>query len=158
MTDNDNQFMQEALNLARQGIQQRHGGPFGAVVVVQGEILGRGWNQVVRNNDPTAHAEMIAIREACDRMGRFHLPEATLYTSCEPCPMCLSAAYWARISSIVYAADAQDAAAIGFIDSQLKEALKHPIAKGGIGVRRAMQAEAVKLFRQWQQDPQKTHY
>ncbi len=120
--------MQEALKLARQGIEQRHGGPFGAVVVYAGEIVGRGWNQVVLQQDPTAHAEILAIRDACHRLGRFHLEEASLYTSCEPCPMCLSAAYWARLQTIVYAADAGDAAAIGFDDSLIKQFLQQPLA------------------------------
>ncbi len=150
--------MREALNLASAGIRQRHGGPFGAVVVIGDEIVGRGWNQVVVKNDPTAHAEMLAIRDACSRLGHFHLNEATLYTSCEPCPMCLSAAYWARIDAIVYAADANDAAAIGFDDGQIKQAIQLPFISGNIPVRQLMRDKALKLFQQWDEDPEKTRY
>ncbi len=89
--------MQAALDLARRGIEQRDGGPFGAVVVIDNKIVGRGWNQVVVRHDPTAHAEILAIRDACQRLSRFHLEDATLYSSCEPCPMCLAAVHWARI-------------------------------------------------------------
>lgn len=151
-------FMREALNLASAGIRQRHGGPFGAVVVIGDEIVGRGWNQVVVKNDPTAHAEMLAIRDACTRLGHFHLNEATLYTSCEPCPMCLSAAYWARIDAIVYAADANDAAAIGFDDRRIKQVLQQPLSSGDISFRQMMQGEARQLLQQWEEDPEKTRY
>jgi tRNA(Arg) A34 adenosine deaminase TadA len=151
-------FMREALNLASAGIRQRHGGPFGAVVVIGDEIVGRGWNQVVVKNDPTAHAEMLAIRDACTRLGHFNLNEATLYTSCEPCPMCLSAAYWARIDAIVYAADANDAAAIGFDDRRIKQVLQQPLSSGDISFRQMMQGEARQLLQQWEEDPEKTRY
>lgn len=150
--------MQAALDLARRGISERQGGPFGAVVVIGDEIVGRGWNQVVEKNDPTAHAEMLAIRDACSRLGHFHLPGATLYTCCEPCPMCLSAAYWARIDAIVYAADAKDATAIGFDDRRIKQALQSPAIGGAITVHQLMRDEALKLFKQWQADPGKTRY
>jgi tRNA(Arg) A34 adenosine deaminase TadA len=154
----DQRFMQEALQLARQGIRQGHGGPFGAVVVYGGKIVGRGWNQVVQQLDPTAHAEILAIREACRRLSRFHLEDAVLYTTCEPCPMCLSAAYWARIPTLVYAADARDAAAIGFDDRRIKQFLQQPLSKGKIQVRRTLQQEALEIFRQWEQDPGKVRY
>ncbi|MCU7922730.1 MAG: nucleoside deaminase, partial [Candidatus Thiodiazotropha sp. (ex Dulcina madagascariensis)] len=107
MGDKDETFMREALEMARQGIELGHGGPFGAVLVMQGRVIGRGWNQVIHLNDPTAHAEMQAIREACRAQADYHLPDAVLYTTCEPCPMCLSAAYWARIQRLVYAAEAR---------------------------------------------------
>jgi tRNA(Arg) A34 adenosine deaminase TadA len=158
MKQTDDGFMQEALRLARQGIAQGHGGPFGAVVVRAGEIVGRGWNQVVLQQDPTAHAEILAIRDACRGLGRFHLEDAVLYTSCEPCPMCLSAAYWARLPTLVYAADAGDAAAIGFDDRRIKRFLCQPLAKGKIQVRRSLQQEAREILRQWQQDPNRVRY
>lgn len=158
LQETDTSFMQEALQLARQGIARRHGGPFGAVVVRAGEIVGRGWNQVILQQDPTAHAEILAIRDACRQLGRFHLEDAILYTTCEPCPMCLSATYWARIPTIVYAADAQDAAAIGFDDRLIKQFLQQPLTEGSIRVRRLQQQEALDLFRQWDQDPDKIRY
>ncbi|MGD8587567.1 MAG: nucleoside deaminase [Chromatiales bacterium] len=158
MNRQDERFMQTALSLARQGITQGHGGPFGAVVVCEGEIVGRGWNQVILQQDPTAHAEILAIRDACRRLGRFHLEDAILYSTCEPCPMCLSAAYWARIPTLVYAADARDAAAIGFDDRRIKQFLQQPLSKGKIQVRRTLQQEALAIFRQWQQDPEKVLY
>ena len=158
MNRQDERFMQTALSLARQGITQGHGGPFGAVVVCEGEIVGRGWNQVILQQDPTAHAEMLAIRDACRRLGRFHLEDAILYSTCEPCPMCLSAAYWARIPTLVYAADARDAAAIGFDDRRIKQFLRQPLSQGKIQVRRTLQQEALQILRQWQQDPHKVLY
>jgi tRNA(Arg) A34 adenosine deaminase TadA len=154
----DDHYMREALALARQGVSQGHGGPFGAVVVRAGEIIGRGWNQVVLLQDPTAHAEILAIRDACRRLGRIHLEDAVLYTSCEPCPMCLSATYWARIPTLVYAADARDAAAIGFDDRRIKQYLRQPLSKGRIEVRRTLQQEALEIFRQWERDPDKVRY
>jgi tRNA(Arg) A34 adenosine deaminase TadA len=158
MQDTDDRFMQEALRLARQGIAQGHGGPFGAVVVRAGEIVGRGWNQVVLQQDPTAHAEILAIRDACSRLGRFHLEDTVLYTSCEPCPMCLSAVYWAHIPTLVYAADARDAATIGFDDRLIKQFLRQPLSKGRIRVRRTLQQQAREILRLWQQDPDKVRY
>lgn len=154
----DGFFMQEALRLARQGIEQRDGGPFGAVVVIDNEIVGQGWNQVVVRSDPTAHAEILAIRDACNRLGHFHLDGATLYSSCEPCPMCRAAVHWARIKTLVFAADAEDAASIDFSDKIINQALQCPIEESGIKLRRQMQDEALELFRQWQQDPDKVRY
>ncbi|MEW8498774.1 MAG: nucleoside deaminase, partial [Candidatus Thiodiazotropha taylori] len=98
--------MEQALKQAQQGLTLGHGGPFGAVIVQENQIIGAGWNQVVHLNDPTAHAEMQAIRKACQHQQNFNLSGAILYTTCEPCPMCLSAAYWARIERLVYAANA----------------------------------------------------
>ncbi len=154
----DGYFMQQALDLARRGLEQRDGGPFGAVVVIENKIVGRGWNQVVARNDPTAHAEILAIRDACHRLRRFHLTDATLYSSCEPCPMCLAAIHWSRIREVVFAADAEDAAAIGFNDKKISQALQNPIQNSGLKIRREMRSEALELFRQWQQDKDKTSY
>jgi tRNA(Arg) A34 adenosine deaminase TadA len=115
----DDLFLARAVELARKGSELGEGGPFGAVIVQQGKIVADGWNRVVVSRDPTAHAEINAIRAACAAFGSFHLPNATLYASSEPCPMCLSAAYWARIERIVFANSRAEAAAIGFCDDEL---------------------------------------
>ena len=154
----DEAFMQEALRLARSGIEQRHGGPFGALVVIGDEIVGRGWNQVVFRNDPTAHAEILAIREACSRRHHFHLEDATLYSTCEPCPMCLAAIHWARIETVVYAADAADAARLGFQDEAIRLALRESMAKSSITVRRLLQDSALEVFERWRNDQGKVPY
>ncbi|MEW8505324.1 MAG: nucleoside deaminase [Candidatus Thiodiazotropha sp.] len=154
----DEVFMTEALKLARQGIEQGDGGPFGAVVVLDGEIIGRGWNQVIKTNDPTAHAEILAIRDACTHVKRFHLPGSVLYTTCEPCPMCLSAAYWANIGHLVYAATADDAAAIGFSDSEIKAELDKPAAARTIMSRQLLRERSLRLFRQWWESDKRIDY
>ncbi|MES9990815.1 MAG: nucleoside deaminase [Candidatus Thiodiazotropha sp.] len=154
----DKAFMSEALNLAQRGIELGDGGPFGAVVVVDGQIIGRGWNQVVKLNDPTAHAEMLAIRDACTHVNSFHLPGSILYTTCEPCPMCLSAVYWAHIEQLVYAAAAADAAAIGFSDSDIKTELEKPSAERLIVARQYQRQRGLALFRQWQASESRINY
>ena len=154
----DNTFMREALRLASEGIQQHHGGPFGAVVVIENAIVGRGWNQVVLRNDPTAHAEMLAIRDACQRLGRFHLLGASLFTSCEPCPMCLSAAYWAHIDNIVFAAGTADVSALGFGDQRIKDALHDPHASSAIAMRQILREESLAILQRWQADPGSMSY
>lgn len=141
--------MREALRLAREGMEGGDGGPFGAVIVRQGEIIGRGWNRVLSAKDPTAHAEICAIRDACARVGDYWLPGATLYTSCEPCPMCLAAAYWARIDRVVYAASREDAAAIGFADESLYQELARPWSGRNLSATQVLQAEAVGLMQGW---------
>ncbi len=115
----DDQFLAHAIDLARKGSELGEGGPFGAVIVRDGKIIGEGWNRVVATHDPTAHAEIIAVRTACAAVDCFHLPKTTLYASSEPCPMCLAAAYWARIERIVFANSRAEAAAIGFCDDDL---------------------------------------
>ncbi|MET0049861.1 MAG: nucleoside deaminase [Candidatus Thiodiazotropha sp.] len=158
MADRDAEFMHEALALARHGIEQGHGGPFGAVVVHEGRIVGRGWNQVIKHNDPTAHAEMQAIREACRTLETYHLSHAVLYTTCQPCPMCLSAAYWAHISRLVYAAEAEDAAAIGFDDHRIEEELKRPQEQRSMPSRQILRDESLKLFELWSNSALRTEY
>jgi len=150
--------MRQALELAAQGVELGHGGPFGALVVIGDEIVGHGWNQVVHLNDPTAHAEMQAIREACGTVGHFHLPNATLYTTCEPCPMCLGALYWARIGCLIYAASAADAAEFGFDDQAFKQRLTLPLERQGIEVRRQSRQESRRLFQQWSQSDKRIDY
>lgn len=124
--DPDQAFIEQAIDLARRAIDEQAGGPFGAVVVADGRVIGQGNNRVLGTCDPTAHAEIVAIRQACTGTGRFHLPEATLFTSCEPCPMCLFATHWARIPRIVYAASRDDAAEIGFSDAEQYQYLRIP--------------------------------
>jgi guanine deaminase len=122
-------FMREAIRLSRQMMRCGEGGPFGAVVVRKGRIVGRGWNQVTSANDPTAHAEVVAIREACRRLKTFQLADCNLYTSCEPCPMCLSAIYWARLRRVFYASTRKDAARINFDDEFIYRQVALPLHK-----------------------------
>jgi guanine deaminase len=119
MPDNADDLMRRAIALSRQGMEGGAGGPFGAVVALDGKVIAEGWNQVTSANDPTAHAEIVAIRRACAALGRFELRGAVLYTSCEPCPMCLAAAWWARVDAVVFGNAREDAAAIGFDDQVL---------------------------------------
>lgn len=158
MTDLD--FLRRAVELARGNLASGDGGPFGAVVVVDGRIVGEGSNQVVRSHDPTAHAEVVAIRAASRALTRFHLDDATLYTSCEPCPMCLSAAHWAQISRIVYAADRADAAAAGFQDADLYRLFENSgAAPASAPLReRLVMSEAQAVMRAWAQLPDRTAY
>ncbi|HNL82672.1 MAG TPA: nucleoside deaminase, partial [Chitinophagaceae bacterium] len=113
------EFMKEAIKLSENGMKNNDGGPFGCVIVKDGKIIGRGWNKVTGTNDPTAHAEVTAIRDACKNLGTFQLDGCEIYTSCEPCPMCMGAIYWARPSKVFYANTRQDAANIGFDDSMI---------------------------------------
>ena len=120
MADSDHAgYLQQAIQLANQGVEDDRGGPFGAVVVLDGRVIGTGCNQVTSLNDPTAHAEVLAIRAACQQLGRFHLKGAILYASCEPCPMCLSAAYWAHVKAVYYACGTEHAASVGFDDARI---------------------------------------
>jgi tRNA(Arg) A34 adenosine deaminase TadA len=156
--EQDDIFMTEALTLARLGIERGDGGPFGAVVVMNGRIIGRGWNQVIKRNDPTAHAEILAIREACAQTVSYHLPGSVLYTTCEPCPMCLSAAYWARISHLVFAATAEDAAAIGFNDSFIQGELLKPLGERSMSTQQFLRERSLALFRMWQASEKRVDY
>src|SRR5476649_1117066 len=124
-----NSFMREAIRISIQKMRRGFGGPFGAVVVRNGRIVGRGWNQVTSTNDPTAHAEVTAIRDACRRLKTFQLTDCELYTSCEPCPMCLSAMYWARLKRVYYGNTRKDAAAIEFDDDFIYQQVPLPIEK-----------------------------
>ncbi len=118
-------WLTRAIDLGRGNLNSGDGGPFGAVIVLDGKIIGEGRNQVLRTHDPTAHAEVVALRQACTHLGQHQLPQAVLYSSCEPCPMCLSAAYWARIPRVYFAATRDDAAAAGFIDAELYALFEH---------------------------------
>ncbi len=123
----DEAHMKRAVALAVQGIELGHGGPFGAVVVRDGAVVGEGWNQVLHTKDPTAHAEVVAIRDACRRLGSYDLSGCEIYASCEPCPMCLGAIYWARIGRVYYSVNRRDAAGIEFLDEFIYEDLAKPL-------------------------------
>lgn len=158
MHDQHDHFMQQALALAEKGVQLGHGGPFGALVVIGDQVVGEGWNQVIELNDPTAHAEINAIRNACRSLGQFHLPQATLYTTCEPCPMCLGATYWAHIEHLVYAATAEDAAEFGFDDQRIREALRTPIQQQALDTRQRQREQSLELFRTWYSSEKRIDY
>jgi tRNA(Arg) A34 adenosine deaminase TadA len=151
-------FMAEAIRLAAEGVRRGDGGPFGAVVVRDGEIIGRGWNQVVAARDPTAHAEILAIRDACRRVGDFRLTGAELYTSCAPCPMCLAAAYWARLAAVWYAAEGGDVEACGFDDLRIREQLGagdagHLPVRGGL-----LREQALLVLAAWRRSDRRIDY
>ena len=150
--------MQQALSLAARGVELGHGGPFGALVVMDDRILGQGWNQVVHRNDPTAHAEILAIRAACETIGKFHLPQATLYTTCEPCPMCMGAIYWARIAQLVYGATAEDAAEVGFDDHRIRQTLRQPLPQQDLQIEQCHRDQSRELFRTWQASDKRVDY
>lgn len=145
-----NDFMRRAIALAEQSVADRCGGPFGAVVVRDGRIVGEGINCVTLEHDPTAHAEVTAIRDACRRLGAFSLQGCEIYASCEPCPMCLSAIYWARIDRIWYGNTAEDAAAIGFDDAFLYREIALPKAARAIPASQLMPGAATAAFRAWE--------
>ncbi len=136
-------LMREAIRLAMATMEQGTGGPFGALVVRRGEIVSRGWNQVTSTNDPTAHAEVMAIREACRRLNTFRLDECDLYASCEPCPMCLGAIYWARLRRVFYGASSRDAAAAGFDDQLIYQELAQAARTAAVVIYPAIAARGI---------------
>ena len=150
-------FMRRAIALSCQGVAEG-GGPFGAVVVRDGRIIGEGRNGVVPTRDPTAHAEVVAIRAACAAVGTHDLSGAVIYTSCEPCPMCLGAVWWARIREIVYANDRADAAAIGFDDAAIYEEVARPLHARALPLRRLLAAEGIAAFQLWEAKADKVRY
>lgn len=151
-------FLREAIRLSIEKIERNEGGPFGAVVVRDQQIIGSGWNRVTSTNDPTAHAEVIAIRDACQRLNTFSLAGCELYSSCEPCPLCLAAAYWARLNRIYYAASGDDAAAAGFDDQAIYQDLAKPPTERSIPMSQALRPEAVVAFDNWLQREDRTAY
>jgi tRNA(Arg) A34 adenosine deaminase TadA len=151
-------FMREAIRLSLAKMQGNHGGPFGAIVVRNGRIVGRGWNQVTSTNDPTAHAEVVALRAACKKLKRFHLDDCELYTSCEPCPMCLGALYWARIRCVYYANSRDDAAKIQFDDALIYREIKLPLSRRRIPMRQMLRNEAQQVFKAWAEKADKVNY
>jgi tRNA(Arg) A34 adenosine deaminase TadA len=151
-------FMREAIRLSRQKMRANQGGPFGAIVVRDSKIVGRGWNRVTATNDPTAHAEMAAIREACRKLKRFHLEDCALYTSCEPCPMCLGAVYWARLKEVFYANTRKDAAKIQFDDNMIYNEICLPLPRRKIRMTPLLRKEALKVFAEWKNKADKVRY
>ena len=157
ITETDRQFMREAIRLADESVR-RGGGPFGAVIVKDGEIIAGSSNRVTIDNDPTAHAEVNTIRAACRRLGTFDLSGCTIYTSCEPCPMCLGAIYWAHIDRIFYGNTRKDARDIDFADDFIYEELDRPLAERSVPIVPLLRDEALSSFRLWRQKSDKTVY
>ena len=151
-------FMYEAIRLSVEKMREGKGGPFGAVVVKDGKIISRGWNEVTTANDPTAHAEILAIREACRMLGTFRLDGCEIYASCEPCPMCLSAIYWARIDRLFFAASRQDAAAAGFDDEFLYREIPLPAGERELPSSQLLREEALAALAEWRTLPGKIPY
>lgn len=153
-----NQFMLRAIELSREHMNLGHGGPFGAVIVKDGKIVAEGWNRVTSTNDPTAHAEVSAIREACKNLNTFELDGCEIYTSCEPCPMCLAAIYWARINRIYYANTRVDAAGIEFDDEFLYQEINLPLDQRKIPTLQTEREEALRVFQEWAAKSDKIQY
>ena len=151
-------FMREAIKLAEVGMAKGQGGPFGCVIVRAGQVVGRGNNRVTSTNDPTAHAEVTAIRDACANLKTFQLTDCELYTSCEPCPMCLSAIYWARIPQIWFANTRQDAADIGFDDDFIYRQIPLPLEKRAIKIQQVLRDEGLTTFKSWASKTDKVKY
>jgi tRNA(Arg) A34 adenosine deaminase TadA len=152
------EFMQQAIRLATENVTSGRGGPFGAVVVKDGKVVATGVNSVTADNDPTAHAEVNAIRAACARLGSFQLDGCEVYTSCEPCPMCLAAIYWARCAAIFYGNDAADAAKVGFDDAYLYDEMKAPLEARKIPIHCLCAEEAWESFAAWRDATAKVGY
>jgi guanine deaminase len=156
--ENRETFMRRAIELARQGMSQGAGGPFGAVVVKDGKIVGEGWNRVVGTNDPTAHGEVTAIRDACTRLGTFSLVGCEIHTTGQPCPMCLGAIHWARLSKIYYGFRIEDAAAIGFDDTEFFRQMMLPAEQRLIPSEELCREEALQLAREYSAMPDRIPY
>jgi tRNA(Arg) A34 adenosine deaminase TadA len=152
------EFMRAAIRLSLAKMRANCGGPFGAVVVRHGKIIARGWNQVTSTNDPTAHAEVTAIRTACKKLKTFQLDDCELYTSCEPCPMCLAAIYWARLKKVYFANTRQDAAKISFDDDLIYRELAQPVSRRKVPMKQLLRPEALKVFAEWKTKADKIHY
>jgi len=158
MTDQDVAFINHAIKLSEQGIRADAGGPFGAIVVKDGKIIAEGYNKVTSTNDPTAHAEMVAIREACKKLNSFQLEGCVIYTSCEPCPMCLGAIYWARPDAVYYACTKEDAAGIGFDDNFIYEEINIPMEKRKIKFINIGRDAGKLVFKNWESKENKIEY
>ena len=150
--------MRDAIRLSVEGVRSGKGGPFGCVIVRGGKVVARGSNQVTSTCDPTAHAEVVAIREACKALGTFQLADCVLYTSCEPCPMCLAAIYWARIPDVYYGNSREDAAAIGFDDDFIYREIPLPVGERRVPMKRLLNTEAKGAFNEWAAKPDKVSY
>jgi guanine deaminase len=152
------QFMREAIRLSIQMMRRGKGGPFGAIIVKNNKIIGRGSNEVTSANDPTAHAEIVAIRDACRRLKTFTLHDCDLYTSCEPCPMCLSGIYWARVRNVFYGNTRKDAANIAFDDDEIYHEVRLPIRKRKLVMKQLLRKEALTAFKEWERKTVKILY
>lgn len=158
MSEKHATFMMRAIALAERGIESNAGGPFGAVIERNGSIIAEGWNTVTSTNDPTAHAEIMAIRRACQALESFQLEGCTIYSSCEPCPMCLGAIYWARPRLLVFAGTRKDAAEVGFDDQFIYDEISAPVGERQIETLSLMQDEAQRVFRLWDLKEDKIAY
>ena len=156
--EKDSGFMKAAIAMASKGMNSNAGGPFGAVVVRNGEIISAGHNEVTSTNDPTAHAEVVAIRNACEKLGSFQLDDCIVYTSCEPCPMCLGAIYWARPKKVFYGNTKKDAADIGFDDDFIYKELELQPADRKVPFVEHLRDEAIEAFKDWSKKTDKTEY
>ena len=151
-------LMRHAIRLSAERMRRGEGGPFGAIIVRDGEVIAEGWNRVTSTNDPTAHAEMTAIRRACEALGRFSLAGCEIYSSCEPCPMCLAAIYWARLDRLYFANTREDAAGIGFDDARIYGEVSKPLADRVIPTVRLDLPEAAEVFAEWEAKADKVPY
>lgn len=158
MTKEHSEFISRAIELSKKGMQAGAGGPFGALVVKDGKIIAEGWNGVTSENDPTAHAEIVAIRKACRKLNSFQLEECIIYTSCEPCPMCLGAIYWARPKAVYYACTKEDAADIGFDDHFIYKELDKKIESRTIRFINLDREKGKKVFDEWTQKNDRIEY
>jgi len=158
MKENEQKFLERAIELSRQGMEKENGGPFGCVIVKGGKIVGEGFNRVTATNDPTAHAEIVAIREACKNLHAYQLEGCEVYTSCEPCPMCLGAIYWARPTRVIYANTRYDAATIDFDDEFIYEEINTDMQQRSIPFIHQPHPWALKVFDDWKNKEDKTKY
>jgi tRNA(Arg) A34 adenosine deaminase TadA len=158
MTIGEQQFLERAIELSREGMRAGKGGPFGCVIVKDGKIIGEGYNQVATTNDPTAHAEVVAIRNACQHLNSFQLTDCDVYASCEPCPMCLGAIYWARPNRVIYANTKQDAAAINFDDQFIYDEIEKPGNQKTIVFIHSPHQQALEVFKEWEHMDHKIEY
>ncbi len=158
ITDREIKYLERAIELAREGMKGGQGGPFGCIIVRGDEIVGEGNNKVTSTNDPTAHAEVVAIRMACEKLGTYQLSDCEIYTNCEPCPMCLGAIYWARPRRVIYANTREQAAAIEFDDAFIYDEINAPLEKRKIPFIHCPHPEAKKLFEDWDQWEGKIKY
>ncbi len=152
------ELMQKAIDVAFEGIRKLEGGPFGAVVVKDGVVVSAAHNLVTSTNDPTAHAEVVAIRKACEKLGTYNLEGCQIYCSCEPCPMCMGAIYWARIDRVYYACTREDAARIGFDDEFIYEELGKPLKSRKVKSEQLMRDDALKTLTEWNSMNSKKRY
>lgn len=154
----EEKFMQEAIRLSFETMRSGKGGPFGCVIVKDGKIIAEGFNKVTSANDPTAHAEVVAIREACKKLNTFQLTGCEIYTSCEPCPMCLGAIYWARPDKLYFANTKKDAAKIGFDDDFIYQEINLSLADRKLSTQQLCREDAIKAFEEWENKKDKIEY